>query len=95
MIGTLAFSAVVATAAVIAVDRVRRKARREQYIRTFMFPRGVFDKLLAARPGLAPKDLQLVARALRQFFLTYHKRAVAAGAPESVEVQWLAEPSNH
>jgi hypothetical protein len=73
MIGTLAISAVVATAAVIAVDRVRRKARREQYIRTFMFPRGVFDKLLAARPGLAPKDLQLVARALRQFFLTYHK----------------------
>jgi len=73
MIGTLAISAVIATIAVIAVDDVRRKARREQYIRSFMFPRGVFDKLMAARPGLAPKDLQLVARGMRQFFLTFLK----------------------
>jgi hypothetical protein len=73
MIGTLAISAAVATAAVIAVDRVRRKARREQYIRSFMFPRGVFDKLMAARPGLEANDLQLVARGMRQFFLTFLK----------------------
>jgi hypothetical protein len=90
MIGTLAISAVVATAAVITVDRVRRKARREHYIRTFMFPRGVFDKLLAARPGLAPKDLMAAAAVAREVAV-----AVVAGAPEPVEVQWLAKPSNH
>jgi len=72
-VGAIVFTLVVATIAVVAVDVVRRKGRREQFIRRFMFPRGLFDKLAAARPGLAVKDHQLVARALRQFFLTYLK----------------------
>ena len=51
----------------------RRKWLRETYIRTYMFPRGVFEKFRAARPGLELKDQQLVAHALRQFFLAYLK----------------------
>ena len=50
-----------------------RLAKRADFIRTYMFPPGLLDKLLAARPGLSIKDRQLVARALRQFFLVYHK----------------------
>ena len=73
MFGVLLVSAVIATIAVVAVDRARRKVRREQVIRSFMFPRGLFDKLSAKRPGLPVKDMQLVARALRQFFLAYLK----------------------
>jgi hypothetical protein len=72
-VGVIIFTVVVATIAVVWVDIVRRKGRRETFIRTFMFPQGVFEKLVAARPGLALKDQQLVARALRQFFLTYLK----------------------
>jgi hypothetical protein len=49
------------------------RARRENHIRTYMFPRGLFDKFRAARPGMELKDQQLVARALRQFFLAFHK----------------------
>ena len=33
----------------------------------------MFEKLVKARPGLDAKEQQLVARALRQFFLAYHK----------------------
>lgn len=50
-----------------------KKGRRESHIRAYMFPRGLFEKLLMARPGLPVKDQQLVARALRQFFLAYLK----------------------
>ncbi len=47
--------------------------RREAYIRTFELPRGLFDRLRKRRPGLSLKDCQLVAHALRQFFLAHLK----------------------
>jgi len=48
-------------------------SKREEFIRTEPFPPGLLDKLAAKRPELALKDRQLVARALRQFFLAYLK----------------------
>jgi len=50
-----------------------RQAARAEYIRTYMFPKGIFDKLQARRPELTLKDCQLTAHALRQFFLAYLK----------------------
>jgi hypothetical protein len=50
-----------------------RKSKRADYIRTYMFPPGLIDKLGKVRPDLALKDQQLVARALRQYFLVYLK----------------------
>lgn len=50
-----------------------RKAARADYIRTYMFPKGIFEKLQARRPELTLKDCQLTARALRQFFLAHLK----------------------
>lgn len=44
---------------------------RAEFIRSYAFPRGLFDKLHAKRPELDLKQQQLVARALRQFFLTH------------------------
>jgi hypothetical protein len=48
-----------------------REARRADFIRHYSFPKGLIEKLQARRPGLPAKDGQLVARALRQFFLTH------------------------
>ena len=50
-----------------------RNLRRETYIRTFMLPPGLFEKLRLTHPQLTTKDCQLVAQGLRQFFLSYHK----------------------
>ena len=50
-----------------------REARRADFIRGCAFPKGLIEKLQQRRPGLAAKDGQLVARALRQFFLAHLK----------------------
>jgi hypothetical protein len=50
-----------------------RAAASADFIRSYMFPAGLIDKLGKPRPELSLKDRQLVARALRQFFLVYLK----------------------
>ncbi|WP_031434279.1 glycine-rich domain-containing protein [Methylomarinum vadi] len=57
---------------VVVVHR-RRMRYRVDFIRTYTFPPGLYDKLQKRRPELSPKDCQLVGRALRQFFLAYLK----------------------
>lgn len=47
--------------------------RREAHIREFDLPRGLFAALQKRRPELTVKDCQLVAHALRQFFLAHLK----------------------
>jgi hypothetical protein len=63
-------AAVLAAGAVYLWNRWRQLARA-QFIRNYTFPHGLFDKLRARRPQLDAKQMQLVARALRQFFLAY------------------------
>lgn len=48
-----------------------RAARRAEFIRHYAFPKGLIEKLQARRAGLPAKDGQLVARALRQYFLAH------------------------
>lgn len=50
-----------------------RALQREQFIRRFELPRGLFDRLRRHHPTLTPKDCQLVAQALRQFFMAHLK----------------------
>lgn len=50
-----------------------KKLRRENYIRQFAFPRGVFDKVMQRHPQLTQKEMELVGQGLRQFFLAYQK----------------------
>lgn len=64
------FAAAIATVAVYSWNRWQQLARA-QFIRNYSFPLGLFDKLREKRPSLHTKDMQLVARALRQFFLAH------------------------
>jgi hypothetical protein len=48
-----------------------REAQRVKFIRHYHFPRGLIAKLQAHHPGLAAQDGQVVAQALRQFFLAH------------------------
>ncbi len=66
--------AVFATALVVVWTRSQRVMQAE-YIRTYMFPAGLFEKLRTKRPELAVKDCQLIAHALRQLFLAHLKSA--------------------
>ena len=68
--GAWIVAAVIAAGAVYVWNRWRQLARAE-FIRNYTFPHGLFAKLNAKRPQLDAKDMQLVARALRQFFLAY------------------------
>ena len=45
--------------------------KRAQFIRTYTFPKGLFDKLIARHPGMEPRHASLVLRGLRQYFLGY------------------------
>ena len=69
----LATITVLLSLALLIVWARLRNAARADYIRTYMFPRGIFDKLQAKRPELTLKDCQLTAHALRQYFLAYLK----------------------
>lgn len=62
----------VLTFAVVQHHRVR-VAAREAHIRSFVLPQGLFAELRKSRPALTQKDCELVAHALRQFFLAYLK----------------------
>jgi hypothetical protein len=59
--------------ALVAVWRRLQHSARADYIRTYTLPPGLFDKLRKKRPELSLKDCQLIAHALRQYFLAYLK----------------------
>ena len=69
----LAFVSGVLGLVALALWQRQRKLRREAFIRHAALPPGLFDKLRKKRPELTLKDCQLVAHALRQFFLAYLK----------------------
>lgn len=70
---TLAVAVLVPSAIALALWRRQVALAREAHIREFELPRGLFDRLRKHHPALSPKDCQLVAHALRQYFLTYLK----------------------
>ncbi len=63
----------VLTIAALVIWQIRLFFRREAFIRTFVLPKGLYDNLRAKHPALSLKECQLVARGLRQFFLTHLK----------------------
>lgn len=59
---------------VFLLGRRRRVAlQREAFLRDYTFPQGLFEQLRKKRPALDLKQCQLVALALRQFFLAHLK----------------------
>ena len=71
VIGLLLAALCVAAVLVLWFGARARFARREQFIRSYPFPKGLFDRLAKARPELAFKDIALTSHALRHFFLAY------------------------
>lgn len=57
----------------IALWRRQLVLRRESYIRSFVLPTGLFEKLRQHYPQLSAKECQLVSHGLRQFFLAHLK----------------------
>lgn len=47
------------------------QAQRDEFIRTFSLPPGLYEKLRQKHPHLSQKDCELVGHALRQFFHAY------------------------
>ena len=60
-------------ATIIAVALFRRwlQLRRAEFIRTYLWPPGLLERLEKHRGGLERKDSALVSRGLRQFFVAY------------------------
>lgn len=71
MPAVLIFLLVVLSIVLLAVWQALRRAKRADFIRRYVLPQGLFEKLRVQHPQLTPKDCQLVAQALRQFFLAY------------------------
>jgi hypothetical protein len=63
--------AVFSLAVLMKIWSAWRRLARAQYIRTYMFPPGLFNKFAQQQPQLASKDRQMVARGLRQYFLAH------------------------
>lgn len=57
--------------ALIVIWGKLRSAQRADYIRNYVLPAGLFERLRKRRPELSLKECQLVSHALRQFFLAY------------------------
>jgi hypothetical protein len=49
------------------------RLRREAYIRSFVLPKGLYEKLRGRHANLTMKDCQLVSQGLRQFFQSHLK----------------------
>jgi hypothetical protein len=47
------------------------QAKRVEFIKTYSFPKGLYDKLKKKHPDIGPKEFQLVNLALKQFFLAH------------------------
>ena len=51
--------------------RLRARARRQAFIESYRWPKGLLAKLMAKHPKLSQRDAELVAQGLRQFFRVY------------------------
>jgi hypothetical protein len=83
------FVLAIAAMVVGALWQSLRRAKRADYIRSLELPKGLFDKLRQRRPELTAKDCQLVAQALRQFFLAYQQSGLQAVSMPSQVVDEL------
>ena len=66
-----AFAAVVVVILLLLWRSHALRARRAEYIRHYVLPKGLYAKLTARHPALSRKECELVAQGLRQFFLCY------------------------
>lgn len=84
------FLCAILTLLLFRMRQQRQELRRGEYIRSYMFPPKLLDAFARHRPELKLSDKQLVARALRQFFLAYLKsgRKYVAMPSQVVDELW-------
>lgn len=63
----------IAGASIYFIRLNTRWLRRAEFIRGYQWPRGLYTNVLKKYPTLTRKELALVSRGLRQFFLAYLK----------------------
>ncbi len=68
----------------------RETSLRRQYVREAEFPRFLVARIQAAHPGLAERDVELVLRGLRQFFMAHLRsgRKFVAMPSRVVDTAW-------
>jgi hypothetical protein len=84
---------VVALLALVALQQAKvQLAAREAHVRNAVLPQGLFAELRKKRPELTQKDCELVAHAMRQFFLAYLKsgRRYVSMPSQVVDELWHA-----
>lgn len=91
---TLEIGLLIVVIALIVITKVMRnrsvRLERENYIRRYTFSSEIFSRIKEQYPALEEKDLYLVARALRQYFLVYLRaRKKTVGMPSRVvDIMW-------
>jgi hypothetical protein len=63
--------ALLGVGAAVALSFRVRQLRRAEFIRTYRWPSGLFERFHSEHPALTRKDFALVSRGLRQFFIAY------------------------
>ena len=83
--------------ALLAAFTLRERQRRislarQHRIRAYVFPDTVFEEFAKTYPHLGPKDAQLVARALRTFFIVHARapRQLVGMPSKAVDAMWHA-----
>lgn len=84
------FAAAVAGVVLLALAGTRRRTAREQFINDYRFPSGVRQRVLKRYPHLTDDQLDLVFRALRDYFHLCRKarRRLLAMPSQVVDVAW-------
>jgi hypothetical protein len=71
-----------AAAVYLVISRGFVRLKRESYIRQYVFPASILRSVTRTYPELKEKDLFLIARALRSYFLAHLKsRSATVGMP--------------
>jgi hypothetical protein len=88
-IAAIAFAAIAGAVLLARVDR-RRRLARERYIDDYRFPPGIRQRVLTRYPHLNDAQLDLVFRALREYFQLCRKanRRLLAMPSQVVDVAW-------
>jgi hypothetical protein len=58
-------------AVIVALFNSARRYKQIEFIKNYSLPKGLYEKLKEKYPQIGPKEFQLVAKALEQYFLAY------------------------
>jgi hypothetical protein len=80
---------VIASIAVYRIRRRRTRSRREDFIRSYVFPRGLLERLGDKWPDLSEDQRLQIAKGLRQFFLAHAQSGRFVSMPsQAVDELW-------